>query len=75
MSHFYGSIPTSARKTIPTARGHAATGLTVKAASYQGAIQVRLCVNKDGVDRYCVEQVPHLGKGKYKKLCFGTIGE
>jgi len=36
MSHFYGSIPTSARKTVPTARGHKSTGVVGDAGSAVG---------------------------------------
>ncbi len=38
MSHFYGQITRSARKTMPTARGHKTTGLETRARSWQGDI-------------------------------------
>ena len=76
MSHFYGSIPTSARKTIPTARGHKSTGLTVNAASWQGAIEVELWHNTEtGKDEYVVWQRAHHGNGVNEILIKGIIGE
>jgi len=74
MSHFYASIPTSARKTVPTARGHKTTGVTVNAASWAGAIETRLWVDADGVDLYEVVQVPHHGAGVERVLAFGIVG-
>ena len=40
MSKFYGTINESARRTVPTARGHHSIGTT--AASWEGCIKVRL---------------------------------
>ena len=42
MSHFYGQITRSARKTMPTARAHKTTGLETRARSWQGDIRVVL---------------------------------
>tara|TARA_R110002020_G_scaffold98732_4_gene234773 strand:- start:4683 stop:4934 length:252 start_codon:yes stop_codon:yes gene_type:complete len=76
MSHFYGSIPTSARKTVATARGHASTGLTTRAASWQGAIEVELWHNTEtGKDEYVVWQRAHHGHGVNEILVKGVIGE
>jgi len=75
MSHFYGSIPTSARSTTPTARGHASTGLVTNAASWKGAIQVELHVDEEGRDCYCVTQVAHQGQGRLRILAEGILGE
>ena len=47
MSHFYAKIPTSARKTTATARGHKSTGIVTQAASYAGAIEVELTYNAE----------------------------
>lgn len=74
MSHFYGSIPTSARKTIPTARGHESTGLVTKAASWKGAIRTELFVDDMGRDCYRVEQVSHQGYGHYRMIAEGVLG-
>jgi hypothetical protein len=46
MSHFYGKISESARKTQPTARAH--HSLRVEAQSWQGKIVTRLIRDKDG---------------------------
>ena len=48
MSHFYGQITQSGRKTIPTARGHKTTGLIIHAQSWEGDIKVHLqyCADK-----------------------------
>ena len=60
MSHFYGTIPQSARKTIPTARGHKKTGISVSAQSWQGKIEVCLWHDhKTGKDQFRVVRRPH----------------
>ena len=74
MSHFYGSIPTSARKTIPTARGHKSTGRTVEAASYAGKVRTRFW-HEGGIDYYEVWAVPHFGEGATKLLASGKVGQ
>jgi hypothetical protein len=65
MSHFYGIISDSARKTQPTARAH--NRLTVEAQSFQGKIVTTLDREKDGdghwVDLYEVWRKPHQGSG------------
>ena len=70
MSHFYGVISDSARKTQPTARGH--HGLTVEAQSFQGKIVTTLSREKDGdghwVDGYEVWREPHQGSGGERML-------
>jgi hypothetical protein len=70
MSHFYGVISDSARKTQPTARGH--HGLTVEAQSFQGKIVTTLSREKDGdghwVDGYEVWRAPHQGSGGERVL-------
>jgi hypothetical protein len=76
MSHFYASIPQSARKTVATARGHKTTGITVKAASWSGGVEVRLYHNDDtGEDEFSVYQVPHHGKGIERLLHEGVVGQ
>ena len=72
MSHFYGSIPVSARRTVPTARAH--SHLVTRAASYQGAIEVELSIDENGVDVYCVRQTSHQGKGVHKIIAQGMVG-
>jgi len=78
MSHFYGSIPNSGRKTIPTARGHKSTGLIVYASSDNGAIETRLWYDKEtGFDMFKVlQQTPdQQGSGVYEVLASGVVGE
>jgi len=70
MSHFYGVISDSARKTQPTARAH--HGLTVEAQSFQGKIVTTLSREKDGdghwVDSYEIWRRPHQGSGGERVL-------
>jgi len=76
MSHFYGSIPTSARKTEPTARGHKNTGLKTRAASWSGAIETRLFHNPaTGLDEFEIHQTTHHGAGVYRLLAKGVVGQ
>ena len=60
MSHFYGKISESARKTQPTARAH--HSLRVEAQSWQGKIVTRLKREKDG-DYFDVWREPHGSSG------------
>ena len=57
MSHFYATIPTSTRKTTPTAQGSGHTGITTQAASWKGCIQTRLYEYK-GRDWFEVSMIP-----------------
>jgi hypothetical protein len=76
MSHFYGSIPYSARKTTPTARGHKNTGIITKAASWKGAVQVDVFYDDEtNTDKFIVRQVKHHGAGVEKILSEGILGE
>ena len=75
MSHYYGSIPVSARKSEATAQGHKSTGLTVKAASYAGAVEVQFYYNEEaGRDEFEVRQVSHFGNGVSRVLHQGVVG-
>lgn len=76
MSHFYATIPTSARKTVATARGHKSTGLEVRAASWAGAVRVTLrhC-EATGRDLFEVWQEPHCGQGVRAKIAQGIVGQ
>lgn len=76
MSHFYASIPVSARKTEATARGHKATGIVVRAASWAGAIEVRLTHDEEtGLDMYQVYHTDHQGAGINRAIASGIVGE
>ena len=75
MSHFYATIPLSARKTAPTARGHKAKGLETVAASWSGSVRVRLWHDtKTGMDCYEVTQEPWQGRGVSRALAAGVLG-
>ena len=74
MSHFYGKISNSARKTIPTARGHKNTGLDVEACSWEGKITT-ITRHVDGVDKFEVWMMPHEGAGDCFMLVSGDIGD
>ena len=76
MSHFYATIPTSARKTTPTACGHKSTGIGTIGASYSGAIDVYLWHDeREGIDKFEVAMTPWMDEGDYKVLARGTVGD
>ena len=60
MSHFYGKISESARKTQPTARAH--HSLKVEAQSWKGKIVTKLIRDDDG-DYFQVWREPHGDSG------------
>ena len=74
MSHFYGMISNSARKTVPTARGHKSTGLDVDACSWEGKITT-ITRHVDGVDKFEVWMMPHQGSGDTFMIACGNIGD
>ena len=75
MTHFYGSIPKSSRKPEATAGGTKISGLTVRAASRDGAVEVRLWHNEEqNRDEFVVVQVPHEGVGISRVLHQGVVG-
>ena len=64
MSHFYGVISNSARKTIPTARAHKTTGLTTNAQSWEGQIVTQLYYDEEAKkDAFRVWRYPHASSG------------
>jgi len=73
MSHFYGMISESARKTMPTARGHKTTGITTEACSWEGKIVTKF-YHSEGADRFQVWMMPHHGSGDGKLLVTGLVG-
>jgi len=76
MSHFYATIPISARKTVASARGHKNTGLVTRAASWQGAIEVELYHDDEtDLDGFVIRQVPHMGQGISEILGRGILGK
>ena len=74
MSHFYATIPTSMRKTTPTARGNVDTGITTETASWKGCIKTRL-YEYEGVDWFEVSMEPWHGKGDTIVLAGGHVGD
>jgi hypothetical protein len=76
MSHFYATIPESARKTTPTARGHKSTGIATRAASYAGAVTVNLFYDAETeTDHFEIYQRTHYGAGVNKLISKGILGE
>jgi hypothetical protein len=74
MSKFYGTINESARRTVPTARGHHSIGTI--AASWEGCIKVRLWQDEvTGDICYRVEQSPWHGKGIRQTIADGIVGQ
>jgi hypothetical protein len=72
MSHFYGTVQGGRGEATRT--GHKTTGLTTTAASWSGAIRVRL-YHDNGVDCYIVEQESWRGRGVYEPIAEGVLGE
>ena len=69
-------IPNSARKTVPTARGHKTTGIETVGASYSGAVRVALWHDAyTGIDKFEVSMIPWHGAGDAKVLARGTVGD
>ena len=84
MSHFYATIPTSTRKTTPTAQGSVDTGITTHTASYKGCIETRLYHTKheNGTheDWFEVSMIPWIDKegepvGDSIVLASGHVGD
>jgi len=71
MSRFYGVVEGSYKPVH--GRGSKSSGITVTAASWNGAIEVKLYVDKLGRDCYTIRQVPWKGVGKNKKLFSGIM--
>ena len=69
MSHFYGTIPVSARKTQATARGHKSSGLVTEAANHNAAIRVELA-HTNGKDTFTVMRVM---KGEQNEITNGEL--
>jgi hypothetical protein len=72
MSHFYGTI--QGTRGEATRCGDSRSGLITQAASWKGAIEVRL-FNLNGEDYYEVTQIPWMGSGISKRIASGLIGK
>ena len=71
MTHYYASIPE--RKLGWW--GGKSTGVTVKAASYAGAVEVQFYYNEElQRDEFEVRQVSHYGNGVSRVLHQGVVG-
>lgn len=73
MSHFYGIV--SGGRGDATRCGHKTKGLTTTAASWNGAIRTTLFVDDGGRDCYRVEQIEWQGRGAYRLIAEGCVGE
>lgn len=71
MSYFYAGIPESARKTIPTARGHTSIAAYVK--SWDVQIDVRLTKE---LEQDCYEiSITNLKTGSGRVLSHGLVSD
>jgi len=76
MSHFYATIPTSARLTVPSARGHKSTGIETIGASWHGGILTSLWHDaQTDLDMFEVRMIQHHGAGDSKILARGVVGD
>ena len=76
MSHFYATIPTSARRTVPSARGHKSTGIETIGASWHGGILTSLWHDaQTALDMFEVRMIQHHGAGDSKILARGVVGD
>lgn len=74
MSHFYGTV--QGNRGEGTRAGHKNSGLETYAASYRGAIYVRLDHDEaTGKDRFTVSQTIWQGAGIREEIASGVIGE
>ena len=76
MSDLYARIPTSARKTVPTARGFKSTGISAEVCSWEGKIVTKIWWNEKSQNFwFSVEMDEHHGKGDKATICSGRVGE
>ncbi len=74
MSHFYGTLKGTRGEV--TRCGAKASGVRVTAASWSGAVTVRLWYDEDtGRDMFSVEQTSWLGVGDNREVARGYVGE
>jgi hypothetical protein len=72
MAHFRGTV--QGGRTEASRLGHKSSGLTTRAASWQGAVEVRL-YEANGVDMCSVYLTRHNGAGVLQLLYSGPVGE
>ena len=76
MSDLYARIPTSARKTVPTARGFKSTGISAVVCSWEGKIVSKIWLDEEEQEfRFSVSMAPHHGKGDDLLLSVGVVGD
>ena len=76
MSDLYARIPTSARKTVPTARGFKSTGIEAEVCSWEGKIVSNIWWNeKDQKFWFSVSMDSHHGHGDQAIICQGIVGD
>ena len=76
MSDLYARIPTSARKTVPTARGFKSTGIEAEVCSWEGKIVSRIWWDEEEQEfRFSVSMAPHHGSGDDMLLATGVVGD
>ena len=74
MSHFYGSV--RGNRGGATRGGSKRSGFDTVAASFDGAITVRLYHDEDsGEDRFCVQQGRWHGSGIDEIIAEGVVGK
>ena len=76
MSDLYARIPTSARKTVPTARGFKSTGIEAEVCSWDGKIVSKIKWNEQQQKYlFSVWMAPHHGSGDEMLLATGVVGD
>ena len=74
MAHFYGSVQGHSGQV--SRLGTKASGLSVLAGSWSGAIDVRIWHDtKKHIDRFEISQVRHHGQGVGELIVSGIIGK
>ena len=72
MSHFYGTV--EGNRGRATRCGSKASGLTTKAAGWNGCIRVHIFTDDDGNDRYKVTLTPWSSSGgQVRPLAVGSL--
>ena len=74
MSTFYGTLRGKAR-TIATRCGSRGSGITTTAASWKGAVVVRMYTNDNGTELFEVVMAQWHGHGDYKVIASGVVGD
>jgi hypothetical protein len=74
VSHFYGTL--KGTRGQATRCGSKSSGITVQAASWAGAVEVRMWHDEEtGRDYFSVEQFQWHGRGARRDIAHGYVGE